>query len=376
MPAPPQFDRLLSDMFRKARWRVRQDPRGSLVVHAGKRPYVVELKSVAEGRGDRLIPLLSQAILEAKAAADAHGAQAVAVVGARRAPHATVERLMRFASRVAPDVAIGVMDLDGLRVFQGAGLERFNGKPLRKSERQSAHARGLPSLFTDLNQWMLKILLGQRLPEDLIAVPREPIRNASHLAAVANVSVMSASRLVRQLAAQGFIDEDVDGLALARIPELCERWAVESRQGVREFAARSIIRRSPDQLLAAIAEGVRPRKSARAVQPRCCVGLFAAADALGLGFVHGVPPALYLDRLEPAFLRSLGLMLDTTERAEINIRIPRFPESVFRACVSRDGLPVSDVLQVWLDVYGHPARGREQAREIQRRVLAPLIGKR
>jgi hypothetical protein len=376
MPESPQFDRVLSEMFRKARWRVRREARGGLVVDAGKQPYFVQLKSVSEARSDRLLPLLSQTILEAKAAAHEYGAKPVAVVAARRAPPATVERLMRFAARVAPDVAIGIIDLDGFRAFSGAGLERFNAKPLPKSKRQAAPARGLPSLFSDLNQWMLKILLGQRLPEDLISVPRAPIRNAAHLAAVANVSVMSASRLVRQLAAQGFLDDEADGLALARIPDLCDRWAAESRQDVREFAARSIIKRSPAQVLSAIAEGVRPRKNARTVQPRCCVGLFAAADALGLGFVHGVPPALYVERLEPAFLHTLGLVLDPTQRGDLYIRIPKTPEAVFRASVDRDGLPVSDVLQVWLDVSGHPARGREQAREIQRRVLAPLIGKR
>src|SRR4051812_8505755 len=97
VPDLPQFDCALSDMFRKARWRVRRDRGGSLVVHAGKRPYVIELKSVSEGRSDRLLPLLSQTILEAKAAADQHRAAPVAVVAAKRVPPATVERLMRFA---------------------------------------------------------------------------------------------------------------------------------------------------------------------------------------------------------------------------------------------------------------------------------------
>jgi hypothetical protein len=41
----------------------------------------------------------------------------------------------------------------------------------------------------------------------------------------------------------------------------------------------------------------------------------------------------------------------------------------------RDGLPLSDVLQVWLDVSAHPARGREQAAEIRRQALAPLFVK-
>jgi hypothetical protein len=41
----------------------------------------------------------------------------------------------------------------------------------------------------------------------------------------------------------------------------------------------------------------------------------------------------------------------------------------------RDSLPVSDVLQVWLDTSAHPARGQEQADEIRRRVLKPLFEK-
>ena len=38
-----------------------------------------------------------------------------------------------------------------------------------------------------------------------------------------------------------------------------------------------------------------------------------------------------------------------------------------------DGLRVSDVLQVWLDVGAHPARGQEQADVIRRRVIKPMV---
>jgi hypothetical protein len=376
-PSPSEFERALSGMFRKAGWRVRRDPDAHLVLDAAKKTYVVRVRAVSEVRSDRLIPLLSQAILETRALAHdfAASAKPLVVIAAKRVPPASVDRLMGFASRFAPDVPLGVIDLDGLRAFQGDGFERLNAKPRRKRESHAAPAGRLPSLFSDLNQWMLKVLLGQRLAEDLISVPREPIRNAAHLAALANVSVMSASRLVRQLAARGFLADEEDGIQLARVPELCELWASESRQGVREFAARWIIKRGPDQLRSALSEAMRPRKKARTAQPRCCLGLFAAADALGLSFVHGVAPVVYVERLAPEFLHSLGLTLDPAAR-DVTLRIPKAPEAVFRACVDRSGLPVSDVLQVWLDVSGHPARGREQAREIRRRVLAPLLGKR
>jgi hypothetical protein len=36
---------------------------------------------------------------------------------------------------------------------------------------------------------------------------------------------------------------------------------------------------------------------------------------------------------------------------------------------------VADIIQVWLDVSNHPARGKEQAEQIWKRVLAPFIRK-
>jgi hypothetical protein len=97
---------------------------------------------------------------------------------------------------------------------------------------------------------------------------------------------------------------------------------------------------------------------------------------LGLGFVHGVPPHIYLERLDPDAIAQLGLSVENADRqADVYVRIPENPESVFRAAVQRDGVPVSDILQVWLDVSSHPARGRAQADEIRKRVLSRLFKK-
>jgi hypothetical protein len=46
---------------------------------------------------------------------------------------------------------------------------------------------------------------------------------------------------------------------------------------------------------------------------------------------------------------------------------------VFRAAVQLDGVAISDVLQIWLDVSAHPSRGEEQADLIRRKVLAQII---
>jgi hypothetical protein len=231
---------------------------------------------------------------------------------------------------------------------------------------------------------MLKILLGQQLPEQLIFVPRMPVQNASQLAAAANVSVMSASRLVHQLANEGFLDKSSDGVRIVRVDELLERWVSASRKMSKEIPARWILKKDQKQLLASIAQfaresnvGLPPRRGKiPKAQPRCCLGVFSAADLLGVGFVRGVPPHLYLERLDADALRQLGLSVqDARSNPDVQIRIPSNKESVFRAAVVRDGVPVSDVLQVWLDASANPSRGREQASEIRNRILKPLFGK-
>ena len=352
-----------------------------LVLEANGKKYLVELKVASEGRGDRLIPLLSQAILQARSFARQFPEPAVlpmAVVAAKHIPESVAEQIKVFAEHYAPEDGVGVIDAEGLRSFAGPGLVGLDAKPPRRMAGQIASLQRLPGLFSDLNQWMLKVLLGQRLPEPLISVPRMRIRNASQLAAVANVSVMSASRLVNQLANQGFLDESEEQLQIVRVEELLGLWISANRQAANEIPARWIIKKGPHQLQSALRRYTSSRDSKLTANlPRCCIGLFAAADALGFGFVHGVPPHIYLERLTLDSVFRLGLVVDHSNRsADVYIRAPANREAIFRALVTREGLPVSDVLQLWLDVSTHPARGREQAREIWRHVLKPLFGKR
>jgi hypothetical protein len=290
-----------------------------------------------------------------------------------RVPESLAEHLRLFAERNVPGVAVGVIDAEGFRSFVGPGLEGMQAHAPRPTPRQLVSLERLPDLFSDLNQWMLKILVGQHLPESFISVPRKEIRNASQLAEAAGVSIMSASRLVNQLATRGFLHEAEQQLRIARVDELLELWISSNREAAKEIPARWIIKGGQDQLTASLRQYAdRPMHN----QPQCCLGLFAAADALGLQFVKGVSPHVYLERITLDALNRLGLSIDHSERSpDVYIRVPLNQKAVFRPTVRHHGIPVSDVLQVWLDVSAHPARGRELAREIQRRVLKPLFGK-
>jgi hypothetical protein len=383
-----QFGRIVVSVFREDGWKVHEEPREKnaapdfLVSGHGKK-LVVEIKRASEGRKDRVIPLLSQAALEAvhySRVIPGHPVP-VAIVGANRIPDSVAEEAKQFIRERAPEVAIGVLDLEGLRLFAGHGLESLSSARRPQSDLRPPKARA-PQLFSDLNQWMVKVLLAPRIPDAYLSAPRGRYQGASQLAAAAGVSVMSAFRFVEEFSKEGFLESGPGVLRLVRLRELMNRWVAASQQRVLEIPMRWVLHRGKKALGSALRSYLpdqsmpSPNRSDRflAPRPRLCLGLFEAAEALGLGFVHGVKPYLYLERLNAGILKDLGLSGDAEEKeADLFVRIPGNRESVFRGVVQKDGVPVSDILQVWLDVGQHPSRGKEQADLIWRKLLSSAL---
>lgn len=382
------FANLLAKALQKSGWRMEQLPVSAdlgadLLVRQGNKIYVFGLKTSSEARKDRAIPLISQAILEAQRAAGQVSDRAipVAVLASAHVSDSLVEDVKDFALRNAPDVGVGVIDAGGFRRFMGHGLEALNAERSHAIETTRKEV-SLGNLFSDLNQWMLKILLSGSLPDSLLSAPRGHYLNASQLAEAAGVSVMSAFRLVRQLSEEGFLEER-SGLRLVRTEELLERWLRASHYRAQETPARWILSSERNRFHAALrsyasrtAASRSGSKHAGRVPPRLCLGLFAAAEVLGFKFVHGVQAHLYIERIDQEALRDMGLSLETAGReADLFVRVPKYPEAVFRAAVERDGVPTSDILQVWLDVSNHPARGKDQADLLRKRVLSRILDK-
>ena len=223
------------------------------MVRRGRYEYAVEVKSAAESRRDRLFPLLALAILNSQALSRRpRGASPLAVLVAPRLPERAIEDLLEYGARVAPNVAVGVMDLEGRVEMRGPGLEALKavpaGPPLLKS---AALPRQPFDLFSDLNQWMLKVLLAPRVPLPLLSAPRAPLASAASLAAAAHVSAPSAFRLLRHLSENGWIDE-VAPLRLVRIPELLRRWRAAAERPSRELRMRWLLPGRSDQLRRAV----------------------------------------------------------------------------------------------------------------------------
>lgn len=388
-----EFAHLVAELLREHGWKVLEQPgdedfRADLVAERSGKKYVFEIKRASEGRRDRVIPLLSQAALQAAYVSNQLPGKPfpVAVVVANYLPEPIAEQAKASLHKLAPHVAVGLMDSEGFRSFSGFDLEFLDSErrpgsavPSRKLR---AHA---PQLFSDLNQWMLKVLLAHAIPESYLSAPRGHYEGASQLAAAAGVSVMSAFRFVEQFSKEGFLEQSSGRLRIVRAKELVNRWLGEGQKRNLEVPMRLILQRGKGALASALrsyisASDISPsqhRKSRNDLPSkhrRACLGLFAAAEQLGVGFVHGAEPHVYVERMNQELLSLLGLSAKGADnQADVYVRVPVNRENVFRGVVLKDGVPSSDIVQVWLDVSGHPSRGKEQADLIYRRVLAPAF---
>jgi hypothetical protein len=338
--------------------------------------YAVEVKILSEGRPDRVIPLLSQAILQAQRyAAERQGTKPMAVLYVEQAPESMFKKVIGFMDTYRPSAAIAIVTPEGL------GLVRWKDEgpcdiktpersaPRNMARRTNAGRTATPkmfNLFSDLNQWMLKVLLAPDIREELLNAPRNRYRSGSELAHAAQCSQMSASRLLQHLRREGFLDEYTGVLRVVRRQELFKRWSAAAMRTSPEIPMRFTVRVAVQQQLTALLQSD---------QVQNCLGLFSAADALGIGHVSGVPPYVYVPKL-PDFANNPAWAMVTPYpegTPDLIVRQAMAPEATFKAAVRQEGTLCADIIQIWLDVSHHPSRGQEQADHIYNTVLLPLI---
>lgn len=365
---------LVAKLFSSNGWNVQVLPEGEsklseMIVQKGGRRLVVEIKAHAEGRPDRVIPSLSQAILVAQAnALDAGNARPLAVVCAENVSESLLNQVSSFVEKYASNVAVGIVSENGLRHFRGAGLEELNAEPKEQRWYGNASSNQAINLFSDLNQWMLKVLLAPEIPESLLEAPRKRYRSVTELAEAAKVSNMSASRFLQQLRNEGYLEESSRYLILVRRADLFRRWRSAAMRPSLEIPMRFLIRGSIQQQI---------NRLLASQDKEACLGLFAAADALQLGHVSGVPPYIFVPKVpRPGDNKWRALVAASpSEAPDLILRQAISPNSLFRGALHRNGLIISDVIQVWLDVANHPSRGEEQAELIYQKVLRQIIDK-
>lgn len=356
----------LDDFLKRAGWKPRA---GSWTSKAGRQYHVLE--EIAPGAWDRSVAaFLAKAILRAQAGASP-GIEAVAALKVKRASPLTDSRLAQFVDEVAPRQSWILLDAEG-RVFPHVStapeLAEAAAQQIVLSVKPPAPIKQ-QSLFTDLNQWMLKVLLAPRLPEKLLAAPRGRLpRNASTLAQLANVSLPAAARFLHALEADGQLDTRFGDVRITRPLDLLHQWRDRIGHPERREVSAASVRGAFN--LDAMAELARESPRATGERPPLVLGLHAACAALGLGHVSGAVPVVWTPSLDAARIEELGLVASQAgQRVDVVLRVPRYPESLFRGIVQPQLSPVTDVIQCWLDTSHSRIRGQEQADFIWRNVI-------
>lgn len=337
-------------------------------------------------RGPELWERFAAALLEAHAFArrESEGAsrqgrpqRALALVGAPKLSKRLCDRLAGQARSFAPPgTAWGLVDLTGIRRLDGEGLdevERIARQQTVTPPPTESATRSSP--FTDLGQWLLKVVLGPRLPEGWIHVPRDVVPQEPNrvvgLALRAEVSITTVSKLSRALGKRGFTRSGTKGIELVRLGELFEEWfRVVASQPVIERQAKFMFGGEPDphERAVRILKEHSGKSDGAGRMFDACLGGFSAARELGLDFVTGAPVHILSRDVSDSLLHRLGLRpVEAGSPFDLIVRRPPFPEAVFRAAVEApSGVRAADAIQCWLDVRAHPARGAELADELWR----------
>lgn len=326
--------------------------------------YHAVVKASNEGRADRVTALFAQALLEARAHAKENQTRPAVLIWVGSVTPSLLNRLHQFHQRNGDEEPYAVLSPEGLRDIHFPGFTNAQRVAVSSASRHDFAAR--PRLvFSDRTQWMLKLLLASDLSrEDLINAPRQHYATATDLARTAGVSVMTATRLVHALKEEGFI-ETKPVLQLVQRRKLALRWKAAQLTPATSVGMKFV------------APGATETQLRKLLHKESGIlGYFAAASALGVGHVHGVPPYFYTQSLVDAAGWRPVRPAREGERADVIVLQSSCPQSLQRGAVLRDGMRVTDIIQTWLDVSAHPARGAEQAAELEHGILANVIGER
>lgn len=327
--------------------------------------YHVVLKALTEGRADRAIPLFSQALLESRARANARQdrSRPAVVLWVGIASPALIKKLVSFHREYGNGEPLAI--LSDVPLYADFPELQADEQPV--TVRRSSHSAPPTLVFSDLAQWMLKLLLAADIKrENLISAPEKKYMTASELAREAGVAVMTATRLVNALKEEGLV-EFAPHLRIVQRRKLAHRWKAAYVK-----PAASV----PMKFLAgSLPEEQQLRKTLKR-ENGATLGQFAAANALRVGHVHGAITTLWVPDLAAAEgWRGLKRAREG-ERPDVILKQHQYPQSLLRGRVMCDGVWVTDIIQTWLDVSADPTRGAEQAAELEHGVLAKVVGEK
>lgn len=333
---------------------VARTPEGTLAIQvtATRRRGIEDLK----GR-------LATAVLHAQQYA-APDQQPVVLVHAPRIGSRAVASLEEFVETYAPGLAWGAWDERGavyLRLADlGISVDESGVSDVDEARKTTHNQRA----FTDLNRWLLKVLMLRDAPEGTWkrAQPyRQEIANPAQLTRVAVVSQAKAYQFARTFRDLGLLRWDRSHFEILEPRRVFDLWYEEERQlRVERYPVRSIF--SPGAGVAEIFDGV-------GTELGYAVGGFEACRLFGVLHTGRSVPEVHIFQNPNYVLTQLDLELCDEHEAEMYLMETPYKESVDRGVIHVGNVRVVDILQAALDAGRHARRGKEQADYIVGEVL-------
>ena len=241
---------------------------------------------------------------------------------------------------------VGFLDLVGncLLEFDGVYIERVEAaKPPAARRRQR-------SLFAPVSSRMHRVLLEN-------AERRWKLRD---LAQEADMSIGLVHRVVQRLLGETFLERQ-DRLLVLRDPAgLLAAWRDAYEYSVNAIRAYHAPARTPQQLIQRISE------AARQMPGRYALTLHAGASLVA-PFVRFTDVHLYTEGPIDTWIEALALR-EVEFGGNLSLIEP-YDAGVFYRAHEADGTVVVGDVQLYLDLYHYPARGREQADFLRERRL-------
>lgn len=350
------------------------DVRPDMLARRGASSYIVEVKIQSAFREAQFEGAVAHGILALRAlrSRGLRGKPLLAIRVERAKPNAA-SVFQAFLGQHAPDFDWLIVDASGWRRWK-IGRDQGEAEGAARERSESHHAQSVKSHpFAPRHQWMLKILLLPGLDRRYWGGPEQPPGTVSALAAASGAAKSHAWNLVALLDQRGYLRHEGGRFHFPGLRRLLDDWSAHVRLRPDRSVGAALVypERSAEKAVSRILSDLsRPSRAVAEPQPgQVVVGGHRACELLGLGRSNIRALHLYADNLDAA-LKRLDLV-PAEAGAVLEVAQPKARESVFRACVRVKGLPVADVLQLYLDLRGSPARGVEQSEFLFERVLEP-----
>jgi len=273
----------------------------------------------------------------------------------------------QYVSAHDPSLPWVVMDVRGRVAHCIAGqVQEVKVPPLRNGQDYRANSDAPRRMFSPNNQWLLKVLLLSGIGSKYWGGPAQPVagHGLSDLAGMAGKPQPSVSNFLGLAERQDWLKRESERLVMLRIPQLLDQWSYH-------------LCNNPDPSIPV--GSIYPGEEREAVLGRlrgrgdAVIGGHAGAHLMGLGVGNVDIPRIHVRQLASG-LKGLDLAEVPHDRALAILSQPKAVDAVFRgAVIDASGLPLADILQIYLDVRFSMARGEEQAEHIYERVLAPFF---